>query len=261
MSAPEQTQPLTQLKPDFDGREMTIGGIITNVRTIITKSGTKMAFVSLEDKFGEGEVVIFPNLFEQVGAKLVQDAVIRVTGKNSARDRDGNLGSESKMIANEIVVIDDKEINSYESTGRKMEGPKVASSVKRERKVQYNTKRSNSSSANLKVKTAKNQQKNTHTSFTPDVVKPLTIKKLYVQIKNPDDSESLMVLKKACQEHRLREPRHPPFALAYFFFLDIINILAENVLINFSSSLLLLYNFFLAAVRRHWLVPSLGRIR
>ena len=43
----EQTQPLTQLKPDFDGREMTIGGIITNVRTIITKSGTKMAFVSL----------------------------------------------------------------------------------------------------------------------------------------------------------------------------------------------------------------------
>ena len=45
--------------------------------------------------------------------------------------------------------------------------------------------------------------------------------------------------------HRLREPRHPPFALAYFFFLDIINILAENVLINFSSSLLLLYNFFL----------------
>ena len=44
---------------------------------------------------------------------------------------------------------------------------------------------------------------------------------------------------------RLREPRHPPFALAYFFFLDIINILAENVLINFSSSLLLLYNFFL----------------
>ena len=90
-----------------------------------------MAFVSLEDKFGEGEVVIFPNLFEQVGAKLVQDAVIRVTGKNSARDRDGNLGSESKMIANEIVVIDDKEINSYESTGRKMEGPKVASSAKR----------------------------------------------------------------------------------------------------------------------------------
>ena len=33
------------------------------------------------------------------------------------------------------------------------------------------------------------------------MVKPLTIKKLYVQIKNPDDSESLMVLKKACQEH------------------------------------------------------------
>jgi|GEM_PF-1905930 len=36
---------------------------------------------------------------------------------------------------------------------------------------------------------------------------------------------------------RLREPRHPPFALAYFFFLDIINILAENVLIIFFLAL------------------------
>ncbi len=41
-----------------------------------------------------GEIIVFPNLYEKVGAKLVQDAVIRVSGKNSARDRDGNLGNE-----------------------------------------------------------------------------------------------------------------------------------------------------------------------
>ena len=51
-----------------------------------------MAFVGIEDKFGEGEIIVFPNLYEKVGAKLVQDAVIRVSGKNSARDRDGKFG-------------------------------------------------------------------------------------------------------------------------------------------------------------------------
>lgn len=72
---------MTQLVPEYDSRVMTIGGLVTTVRTIITKSGSKMAFVGIEDKFGEGEVIVFSNLYEQVGAKLVQDAVIRVTGK------------------------------------------------------------------------------------------------------------------------------------------------------------------------------------
>ncbi|QWQ31966.1 hypothetical protein KOY48_03585 [Candidatus Minimicrobia naudis] len=74
----EQTQPLTQLVPEYDSRMMTVGGIISTVRTIVTKSGSKMAFVGIEDKFGEGEIIVFPNLYEEVGAKLVQDAVIRV---------------------------------------------------------------------------------------------------------------------------------------------------------------------------------------
>lgn len=196
----EQTQPLTHLKPDYDGREMTIGGIITSVRTIITKSGTKMAFVALEDKFGEGEVIVFPNLFEQVGAKLVQDAVIRVTGKNSARDRDGNLGSESKMIANEIVFIDDKEVQNYESTGRKMEGPKMSAAVKKERRAQYrSTKNGGSSSAAAKKSTAKPAASTNTTPPRPVQVEPT--KTLYVQIKNPDDHQALMHLKQTCKLH------------------------------------------------------------
>ncbi|HEU5122403.1 MAG TPA: DNA polymerase III subunit alpha, partial [Candidatus Saccharimonadales bacterium] len=103
----EQTIPLARMTPDIDGKKATIGGLVSTVRTIITKSGTKMAFVGIEDKTGEGEVIIFPNLYEQVGAKLVQDAVIRATGKVSARDRDGNLGSEAKMIADEVVIVTD----------------------------------------------------------------------------------------------------------------------------------------------------------
>lgn len=66
--------------PEYDSRQMTVGGIISSVRTIITKSGSKMAFVALEDKFGEGEVIVFPNLFEQHGAKIIQDTIVTITG-------------------------------------------------------------------------------------------------------------------------------------------------------------------------------------
>ena len=195
----EQTQPLSQLKPDYDGREMTLGGIITNVRTIITKSGTRMAFVALEDKFGEGEVIVFPNLYEQVGAKLVQDAVVRVTGKNSARDRDGNLGDESKLIANEIVLIDDTEMARYESTGRVMSTPKMSAAVKKERRAQHRgqqtARTTQAPSPAARPATAVAQQLGA--APTP----PQPPQKLYVHIKNPDDHEALAMLKRACKDN------------------------------------------------------------
>lgn len=189
----EQTQPLTQLIPEYDSRTMTVGGIVSTVRTIVTKSGTKMAFVGLEDKFGEGEVIVFPNLYEQVGAKLVQDAVVRISGKNSARDRDGNLGSESKLIADEIVVVSDKEIQEYESTGRKLDGPKMSSAVKKERRAAYKNggvvpKKSTAEAVSAEKKPA------------PVPVAAIPSQKLYVNIKNPDDHDALMSLKAACKE-------------------------------------------------------------
>ena len=113
----EQTVSLSQVTPDVDGKKATIGGLISTVRSIVTKSGTKMAFVGLEDKTGESEVIIFPNLYEQIGAKLVQDAVVLVSGKISARDRDGNIGTDAKMIADEVQFISDQELNGYESIG------------------------------------------------------------------------------------------------------------------------------------------------
>ena len=195
----EQTQPLSQLKPDYDGREMTLGGIITNVRTIITKSGTRMAFVALEDRFGKGEVIVFPNLYEQVGAKLVQDAVVRVTCKNSARDRDGNLGDESKLIANEIVLIDDTEMARYESTGRVMSTPKMSAAVKKERRAkhrgQQTARTTQAPSSAARPATAVAQQ----SSVTPAPAPPL--QKLYVHIKNPDNHEALAMLKRACKDN------------------------------------------------------------
>lgn len=184
----EQTIPLSQVTPEVDGKKATIGGLITTVRTIVTKSGSKMAFVGLEDKMGEGEVIVFPNLFEQVGAKLIQDAVIRATGKISARDRDGNLGSDAKMIADEIQFVSDQELESYESTGRKMEKPKLSNRVKAERVASVRKSKESGIANPPSEKT---------------IIMPIEVnsaKKVYVNIKDPDDHEMLLSLKKICSD-------------------------------------------------------------
>lgn len=196
----EQTQPLTQLVPEYDSRMMTIGGIISTVRTIVTKSGSKMAFVGIEDKFGEGEIIVFPNLYEKVGAKLVQDAVIRVSGKNSARDRDGNLGNESKLIADDIIAITDNDINGYESTGRKMDAPKISSAVKKERREAYRNQKNGVSPKSAVKNDAIKPQPKTH-SAPVNVAPEIPASKLFVYIKDPNDHSRLVKMKSVCGEN------------------------------------------------------------
>ncbi|MDX2775865.1 DNA polymerase III subunit alpha [Streptomyces caniscabiei] len=193
----EQTVGLAKVKPDVDGQRATVGGIVNTVRTIVTKSGTKMAFAALEDKTGEGEIIVFPNLYEQVGAKLVQDAVIRVSGKISARDRDGNLGDEAKIIADEIIEITDDELRNYESTGRKMDAPKMSSKVKAIRKAEYRAKKTG-------VPVAAAPQPTEKPATTAEKPRPIMdvppVKRLFVHVKDPDDHQTLLALKQTCGE-------------------------------------------------------------
>ncbi len=122
----EQTHPYELVTAENDGKQLSIGGIISAVRTILTKSGTKMAFVKLENKIAEQEVIIFPNLYEEVGGKLEQDNVIKVTGRVNAKDKDGNVSSEVKIIADSVEIIPDTVLDNYQSTGQKLPVPQSA---------------------------------------------------------------------------------------------------------------------------------------
>lgn len=189
----EQTVALGSITPQNDGSKVIIGGIISAVRTIVTKSGSKMAFVRIEDKTNEGEIIVFPNLFEQVGAKLVQDAVVRVSGRVNARDRDGNLTSDAKINAEEVTVVTDQELRDYESTGRKMEGPKARANVSAKR-------------VSVKRSFPGKPSDNTSTGVLPELrVAPVKQeepeKKLFVHIKDPEDHDALLKLKEVCSNY------------------------------------------------------------
>lgn len=183
----EQMIPLRNIMPAIDGQKVTIGGLVTTLRTIITKNGSKMAFVGLEDKTGESEVIVFPNLYEQIGQRLAQDVVIKVTGKVNARDKDGNAVSDAKLIADEIDIVTDKELATYESTGRKMQAPTGAAKV-------YRKKATTASGASPSA--------TSRSVATPAVAAPvLTLPQLFVHIKNPSDTQALLQFKKTCSKH------------------------------------------------------------
>ena len=188
----EQTVPISQMTSDIDGRKMTIGGIVAAVRSIVTKSGSKMAFVRIEDKFAESELIIFPNLYEQIGADLVQDAIIRATGKVSARDRDGNITSDVKMIADEVQIVSDEEIRSYEAHGSKMQKPKTS------RRLPTPNQRAKNDFAKKTASAATVAQAETQPTVS---VSAEPLRKLYVHVKNPDDQSALLSIKQVCELH------------------------------------------------------------
>jgi DNA polymerase III subunit alpha len=192
----EQTMPLSELTSNIDGKKATIGGIITAVRTIVTKSGSKMAFVKLEDKSSESELIIFPNLFEQIGAKLVQDAVVKASGKVNARDRDGNVTSETKLTADEVQFVNDEELNSYQATGRKMAAPKARTKVQAMR-----TPSAKGASLTMPATTPGNAPSTPPAERPRPLMEEAVIKKLFVNVTNPDDQQTLVELKKICSEH------------------------------------------------------------
>ena len=49
----EQTIPIGSVLEEHDKKAVVIGGVISSIRTILTKSGSKMAFVAIEDKSGD----------------------------------------------------------------------------------------------------------------------------------------------------------------------------------------------------------------
>ena len=190
----EQTMPISEIKPNIDGATVIVGGIITNVRSLVTKSGSKMAFVKIEDKISEIEVIVFPKTFEQVGAKLVQDAVVKVTGRVNATDRDGNKIDEAKINAEQIDVITDEELQSYESTGVQLKVPTKGVSQKPRNRVSA----SNVSGVNPSG-SGKSSAPATHFSTTASGdAQPIKPKKVFVRVMDPSNTSALISLKKAC---------------------------------------------------------------
>lgn len=121
----EQTISLSTIKPEHDGKQVVIGGIIVETREITTKNGQKMAFVKIEDEHAEVEIILFPSTYQQTLGLWERDRVVIVRGKVNAKDREGNVGTEVKIMADDAREVTHEQAAAYQATGRKQRELKV----------------------------------------------------------------------------------------------------------------------------------------
>ncbi|MEO6761029.1 MAG: DNA polymerase III subunit alpha [Candidatus Saccharimonadales bacterium] len=126
----EQTTPLNALKPEHDGKPVTVGGSIVESREITTKNGQKMAFVKIEDEFGSTELILFPSVFQQTIGLWERDHIVIVRGKANAKDREGKLGEEVKIMVDDAREITHEQAAAYQATGKKQRVPKPKAPIK-----------------------------------------------------------------------------------------------------------------------------------
>jgi len=131
----EQTVALNTLKPEHDGKAVTIGGVISEIREINTRNGQKMAFVKLADNHGETEVVLFPSIYQQTTGIWERDRIVLIKGKVNAKDRDGNLTTEAKVLADDAREITTDQAAAYQATGKKPTPPKASKRPKTSHKA------------------------------------------------------------------------------------------------------------------------------
>ncbi len=90
---------MISVKEAVDDQDVTLGGVVTGMRELITKNGDRMAFVTFEDRKGFISVVVFSDLYKKASALLKSDAPLLIRGSISSEE-EGN-----KLIAREVVVL------------------------------------------------------------------------------------------------------------------------------------------------------------
>ena len=85
-----------------DGKEVVIGGILTDKKIKYTKNNKIMAFLTIEDLYGSIEVVIFPRDYERNQSRLEVDGKIFVQGRVQLEDE-----KDGKMIGSVISRFDE----------------------------------------------------------------------------------------------------------------------------------------------------------
>lgn len=116
-----RTQPIATLSPDMDGRLAQIGGLVSSIREITTKNGQKMAFVKIEDLSGGTEIILFPSSYQQTLELWRIDKVVIVKGKLTAKDRDGRLSNEVKLLVDEATELNAEETGTIAE--QRLSGP------------------------------------------------------------------------------------------------------------------------------------------
>ena len=99
----EQVDDIQELenKTDYDGKVVTVCGILSHRKTLITKSGNQMMFAELEDLYGSLELIIFANVLQNNSSLLQDDNIVKIVGKVSYKENE-----KTKIIVSQIQLLE-----------------------------------------------------------------------------------------------------------------------------------------------------------
>ena len=96
-----EEQEQTGTFPLKDGQSVKFAGIINSIKKKYTKNNKIMAFVNIEDLYGNIETIVFENAYQQAGTALMEESIVLVEGRLSIREEEQNVS----LIANKIVPL------------------------------------------------------------------------------------------------------------------------------------------------------------
>lgn len=83
-----------------DGAKVAVGGIISHRTVKYTKNNDPMAFVTLEDLYGELELIVFPDLYGRLSQELTTGTPLVASGRASVKE-----GEDAKLVCSDISII------------------------------------------------------------------------------------------------------------------------------------------------------------
>jgi hypothetical protein len=111
----------------LDGQRVVLGGIVTGIRMVLTKSKSTMAVVTLEDLQGTLEVVVFPKTYETTAGSWRDGAILLVAGRVDHRGDEASLLADSvwdwDVVAERGPEAFGREVGSLDKRSRRGSGP------------------------------------------------------------------------------------------------------------------------------------------
>jgi len=114
------TATTADLRDKPEGTPVILGGIVTGRRDRLTKRGSKMAIVTLQDFEASVECVAFDDGLQEFGHLLREDRVVFVTGEVSRR------WEEPSVRVSDACAVDDARVKLTGGVHIRLRGPQIA---------------------------------------------------------------------------------------------------------------------------------------
>ncbi len=109
--------------PYNDGDTVTLLAIVSKVRLKTTKSNAIMAFVTIEDKYADGEMIVFPKTLSEFGHLIVEGNVLKIQATINFRDDE-----PPKLVCRQVTIaqkeVSQREVSSNDKPQNNDQPPK-----------------------------------------------------------------------------------------------------------------------------------------